>query len=135
MHRLINNECLEDQFWIQEIWTATTDFRLFCATLVEIQILECSPYSSLQSDHLLWLNMCYMICLCVKIYGDWGVSGITVRVYTAPQLWVMKLSYLTSKQKLQLCSIIALGNMNIAFLGNFECEGDPVEGSVAQLIV
>ena len=63
MHRLINNECLEDQFWMQEIRTATTDFRIFCATLVEIQMLECSPYSSLQSDHLLWLNTCYMICL------------------------------------------------------------------------
>ena len=47
----------------------------------------------------------------------------------------MQLSYITSKQKLQLYSIIALDNMNIAFLGNFECEGDPVEGSVAQLIV
>ena len=47
----------------------------------------------------------------------------------------MQLSYITSKQKLQLYSIIALDNMNIAFWGNFECEGDPVEGSVAQLIV
>lgn len=47
----------------------------------------------------------------------------------------MKLSYTTSKQKLQLYSIIALDNMNIAFLGNFECEGDPVEGAIAQLII
>ena len=47
----------------------------------------------------------------------------------------MKLSYITSKQKLQLYSIIALDNMNIAFLGNFECEGDPVVGSVAQLTI
>ena len=73
--------------------------------------------------------------LSLKIYGDWGVSGITLRIYTAPQLGVIQLSYITSKQKLQLYSIIALDNMNIAFLGNFECEGDPVKGSVAQLIV
>ena len=135
MHILINNECLEDQFWIQEVWIATTHFRIFCATLIEIQMFECSSYSFLQSDHLLLFNMCYVICLCLKIYGDWWVSGITLRIYTAPQLLVMKLSYITSKQKLQLYSIISLDNMNIAFLGNFECEGDPVVGSVAQLII
>ena len=120
MHILINNECLEDQFWIQEVWIATTHFRIFCATLIEIQMFECSSYSFLQSDHLLLFNMCYVICLCLKIYGDWWVSGITLRIYTAPQLWVMKLS---------------LDNMNIAFLGNFECEGDLVVGSVAQIII
>ena len=38
--------------------SATTDFRICYAILVETQMLEGFPYASLQSDHILWLAIC-----------------------------------------------------------------------------